>query len=51
MTERRGKQRRQLLDNLKETRCYWKLEEEVLDRPRWRIRFGTGCGAAVKQTM
>ena len=48
MTERRGRQRRQLLDDLKETRCYWQLKEEVLDRPPWRIRFGRGYGPAVR---
>jgi len=48
---RRGRQRGQLLDDLTETRCYWKLKEEGLDRPRWRIRFGRGSGPAVRHTM
>jgi hypothetical protein len=32
MTGRRGRRRKQLLDDLKETRRYWKLKEEALDR-------------------
>jgi hypothetical protein len=30
---RRGRRRKQLLDDLKERRKYWKLKEEALDRP------------------
>jgi len=29
---------RQLLDNLKEKRSYWKLRAESLDRTLWRTR-------------
>jgi hypothetical protein len=32
MTGRRGKRRKQLLDDLKDERRYWKLKEEALDR-------------------
>jgi hypothetical protein len=32
MMGRRGRRRKQLLDNLKEKRRYWKLKEEALDR-------------------
>ena len=32
MTERRGRRSKQLLDKLKETRGYWKLKDEALDR-------------------
>jgi hypothetical protein len=32
MTGRRGRRRKQLLDDLKEKRRYWKLKEETLDR-------------------
>jgi hypothetical protein len=46
---RRGKRRKQLLDDLKERRGYWKLEEEALDRTVWRTRFGRGCGPVVRQ--
>jgi hypothetical protein len=31
MTGRRGRRRKQLLDDLKEKRGYWKLKEEALD--------------------
>jgi len=44
------RRRKQLLDDLKETRGYWKLKEEALDRPLWRTGFGIGCGPAVRQT-
>jgi hypothetical protein len=43
MKEGRGRGRRrrkQLLDVFKETRLYWKLKEEELDRPLWRTRSG-----------
>jgi len=30
------------LDDLKETRGYWKLTEEALDRILWRTRFRRG---------
>jgi hypothetical protein len=30
-TGRQGRRRKQLLDNLKENRSYWKLKEESLD--------------------
>jgi hypothetical protein len=33
---------RQLLDDLKEKKRYWKLKEEALDRTLWRTRFGRG---------
>jgi hypothetical protein len=32
MTGRRGRRRKQLLDDLKEKRRYWELKEEALDR-------------------
>jgi hypothetical protein len=40
VTGRRGRRRKQLLDDLKEKRRYWKLKEEALDRTLWRTRFG-----------
>jgi hypothetical protein len=49
MTGRRGRRRKQLLDDLKEKRRYCKLKEEALDRTLWRTRFGTGYGPAVRQ--
>jgi len=32
VTGGRGRRHKQLLDDLKETRVYWKLKEEALDR-------------------
>jgi hypothetical protein len=49
VTGRRGRRRKQLLDDLKEKRSYWKLKEEALDRTVWRTRFGRVCGL-VRQT-
>jgi hypothetical protein len=49
VTGRGRKRRKQLLDDLKETRGYWKLKEEALDRTVWRPRFGRGCGPVVRQ--
>jgi hypothetical protein len=39
VTWRRGKRRKQLLDDLKETKEYCKLKEEALDRNLWRTCF------------
>jgi hypothetical protein len=50
MTGRRGRRRKQLLDDLKEKKIYWKLKEEALDRTLWRTRFGRGYGPVVRQT-
>jgi hypothetical protein len=36
VTGRRGRRRKQLLDDLNEKRRYWKLKEEALDRTLWR---------------
>jgi hypothetical protein len=47
---RRGRRRKQLLDDLTERRRYWKLKEEALDRTLWRTRYGRGYGPIVKQT-
>jgi hypothetical protein len=47
---RRGRRRKQLLDDLKKTRGYLKLKEEALDRTLWRNRFGRGYGPVVRQT-
>jgi hypothetical protein len=33
---RRGRRRKQILDDPKERRGYWKSEEEALDRTLWR---------------
>jgi hypothetical protein len=50
MPGRRGRRRKQLLDDLKEKRRYWKLKEEALDRTLWSTRFGRGYGPVVRQT-
>jgi hypothetical protein len=42
--------RRQLLDDFKEKRRYWKLKEEALDHTLWRTCFGRGYGPVVRQT-
>ena len=50
VTERRGRRRKKLQDDLKERRGYSHLEEEALDRTMWRARFGRGFGPVVRQT-
>jgi hypothetical protein len=50
MTGRRGRRRKQLLDDLNEKRRYWKLKEQALGRTLWRTRFGRGYGPVVRQT-
>jgi hypothetical protein len=44
VTERPGTRCKQLLDDLKETRRYWKLKEEALDRTLWKTLW-TCCKA------
>jgi hypothetical protein len=51
VTGRRGIRRKQLLDDPKETRGYWKLKQEGLNRTLWRTYSGRGCGPVVRQTM
>jgi hypothetical protein len=50
MMGRRRIRRKQLLDDVKERRRYWKLKEEALDHTLWRTRFGRGYGPVVRQT-
>ena len=50
VTGRRGRRRRDLLDDLKERRGYSHLKEEALDRTMWRARFGIGFAPVVRQT-
>jgi hypothetical protein len=47
---RRGRRRKQVLDNLKETRRYWKEKGEALDCTVWRTRCGRTYGLLIKQT-
>jgi hypothetical protein len=49
MMGRRGRRSKQLLENLKEKRRYWKFKEEALDRTLWRTRFGRGYEPVVRQ--
>jgi hypothetical protein len=51
MTGRRGRRRKQLLDDLKENRRYWKLKEEALGRTVCRSGFERGYGPVVRQTV
>jgi hypothetical protein len=48
-TERQGRRRIQLLDDLNKTRWCWKLKEEALDRTLRRTRLGRGYGPVAKQ--
>jgi hypothetical protein len=41
----RGRRRKQLLYD-KETRGYWKMKEEAVDRSLWRTDFGREYGLA-----
>jgi hypothetical protein len=50
MTGRRGRRRKQLLNDLKDKRRYWKLKEEPIDHTLWRTRFGRDYGPVVRQT-
>jgi hypothetical protein len=45
---RRGRRHKQLLDDLEETRGYWKLKEEALDHTVWRTRFGRSYGPVMR---
>jgi len=49
VTRRRGRRRKQLLDDLKDRRGYSHLKEEALDRTMWKNRFGRGVGRIVRQ--
>jgi len=50
VTGRRGRRRKNLLDDLKDRRGYSHLKEGALDRTMWRARFGRGFGPVVRQT-
>jgi len=50
VTGRRGRRRKQLLDDLNEMRGYCKLKEDELDRILWRKGLARGCGPVVRQT-
>ena len=48
MTRRRGRRRKQLLNDLKETEDNGTLKREALDRNLWRTACGRGGGPAVQ---
>jgi hypothetical protein len=48
---RQGRSRKQLLDDLKKGRIFWKLKEEAQDLSLWRTRFSRFCGPAIRQTI
>jgi len=50
VTGRQGRNRKQLVDDLKEKRVCWKSKEEALDRNVWRTRFGRVRGPVLRQT-
>jgi hypothetical protein len=50
MTGRRGRRRKQLLNDLKVNKSYWKVKEEALDRALWRTHFGRDYRSVVRQT-
>ena len=47
---RRGRRRKQLLDDLKEKKEYGKLEKEETDRTLWGTRFRRFYGPVVRKT-
>jgi hypothetical protein len=49
-TRRRGRRRKKPLDDLKEARRYWKLEEEAQDHTLWRTQFERGYRPVAIQT-
>ena len=50
VTGRRGRRRKELMDELKERRGYWKLKEKALDRTLWQTCFERGYGSVVSQS-
>ena len=49
MTRRRGRRRKKLLDDLKDTIGYSHLKKKAIDLTVWRNRFGGGFGSVVRQ--
>ena len=50
LAAKRGRRRKQLLDDFNEMRGHLKLKEEALDRALWRTGFGKGYGSVVIET-
>jgi hypothetical protein len=51
VTGRRGRRRKQILDDLQEEKGCWELEEDALDRAKGRNGFGSGCGHVVRSAV
>jgi len=51
VTGRRGRRRKQVLDDLQKNRGYWKLKEDAFDWTLWGTDCGWGCGTLVRQAM
>jgi hypothetical protein len=51
VTGRRGRRRKNLLNELKERGGYSRLKEEALDRTMWRNRFGGGFRHVVREKL
>jgi hypothetical protein len=49
-TGERGRNYKQIRDDLNELKRYGKSKEEVLDRTVWRICFERGYGSNIRQT-
>jgi hypothetical protein len=49
MNVRRGRRRKQLLEDRKETRGWCILKEQAVDRTLWRTRYGRGYGSVVRR--
>jgi hypothetical protein len=49
VTGRRERKRKKLLDDCKETRGYWKLKENALDRILWKARLGRNLGESMEK--
>jgi len=47
VTGKRGRRDKQLLDDLKEKRGYWKLKGEAINRTLWKTHSGRGNEPAV----
>ena len=50
VTGRRERRHKQVVEDLRETRRYWKLKEETLAHTLWKTRFGRDYGPVVRQT-
>ena len=48
LSERRGRRRRKLRDDIKERTGYFQLKKEALDRTIWRARFGRVFGPVIR---